>query len=130
MRWLRLYLVSGLVMLPIDAVWLTLTAEPIYRTHLGHLLREGFALGPAIAFYLLYLVGILVLAQLPAADWKGAMWRGAVFGLCAYGTYDLTNQATLRDWPTIVTVIDLVWGAVLTASVAALGYRLGTGRGG
>lgn len=123
---LRTYVMSGLVMLPIDAVWLTLTAEPLYRARIGHLMREdGFLLAPAAAFYLLYLLGILVLAQWPARRWQGALWRGAVFGLCAYGTYDLTNQATLRDWPGIVTAIDLVWGAVLTATVAAAGHALG-----
>ena len=123
---LRIYLASGLVMLVMDSVWLTLTAEPLYRARIGHLMREdGFLLAPAVAFYLLYLLGILLLAQRPAERWQGAVWRGAVFGLCAYGTYDLTNQATLRDWPTIVTVIDLVWGTVLTATVAAVGLVLG-----
>lgn len=125
-RLLRTYLLSGLVMLPIDAVWLTLAAEPLYRTRIGHLMREdGFLLAPAIAFYLLYLLGILVLAQWPARRWQGALGRGAVFGLCAYGTYDLTNQATLRDWPGLVTLIDLAWGTVLTATVAAAGHVLG-----
>ncbi|MEO3473686.1 DUF2177 family protein [Roseomonas sp. CAU 1739] len=125
-RLLRTYLMSGLVMLPIDAAWLTLTAESMYRPQIGHLMRaDGFLLVPAIAFYLLYLLGILLLAQWPASRWQGALWRGAVFGLCAYGTYDLTNQATLRDWPWIVTAIDLAWGSVLTASVAALGHVLG-----
>ena len=109
---LRTYLASGLVMLPIDAVWLTLTADPLYRARIGHLMRDdGFLLGPAVAFYFLYLLGILLLAQLPAQRWQGALWRGAVYGLCAYGTYDLTNHATLRDW--------------LTATVATLGYVLG-----
>lgn len=122
---LRAYLTSGLIMLAIDAVWLTVMADPLYRAMIGHLMRpDGFLVAPAVAFYLLYLLGILVLAQLPAADWRGAAWRGAVYGLCAYGTYDLTNQATLRDWPWTVTLIDLVWGTTLTASVAALGHRL------
>ena len=74
-------------------------------------------------------MGVLVLAQMPARNWRGAFWRGAVFGLTAYGTYDLTNQATLRDWPTIVTIIDLAWGSTLTAVVAAAGHRLGWPRG-
>ncbi|MBR0672441.1 DUF2177 family protein [Neoroseomonas soli] len=129
-RLLRTYLLSGLVMLAIDAVWLTLTAEALYRPRIGHLMREdGFLLAPAIAFYLLYLLGILVLAQWPARCWQGALWRGAVFGLCAYGTYDLTNQATLRDWPVMVTLVDLAWGTMLTATVAAVGFAIGRMRG-
>jgi uncharacterized membrane protein len=108
------------------SVWLTLAAEPLYRARIGHLMREdGFLLAPAIAFYLLYLLGILLLAQRPAERWQGAAWRGAVFGLCAYGTYDLTNQATLRDWPAVVTVVDLAWGTMLTSAVAAAGLVLG-----
>jgi uncharacterized membrane protein len=130
-RLLRTYISSGLVMLPMDAAWLMAMAEPIYRARIGHLMREdGFLLAPAVVFYLLYLIGILLLAQLPARHWQGALWRGAVFGLCAYGTYDLTNHATLRDWPTIVTLIDLAWGTALTAAVAASGFVLGRMRQG
>jgi uncharacterized membrane protein len=124
-RLLGTYLVTGLIMLAIDSVWLMAMADTLYRPQIGHLMRDdGFSLAAAVAFYLLYLCGVLILVQLPSPRWQGALWRGAVFGLCAYGTYDLTNQATLRDWPWIVTAVDLVWGSVLTAVVAALGYRL------
>lgn len=112
-------------MLVLDSVWLTLAVDRLYRPNIGHLLRDdGFLLSAAVAFYLLYLSGVMVLAQLPARHWFGAAWRGAVFGLCAYGTYDLTNQATLRDWPWLVTSFDLVWGTALTAVVAAGGHAL------
>jgi uncharacterized membrane protein len=77
----------------------------------------------AAVFYLLYAVGVTVFAVLPAVDAAApleAAWRGALFGLVAYATYDLTNMATLRGWPTIVTVVDLAWGVALTASVATL----------
>jgi uncharacterized membrane protein len=121
---IRLWIASALVMLPIDAVWLTLMAQPFYRVHIGHLLAPDFALGPAVAFYLLYVTGIVALAQRGAADWREAALRKAMLGLVAYGTYDLTNEATLQGWPTVVTVVDLVWGTVLTGTVAGLGFVL------
>ncbi len=121
---IRLWVTTALVLLPIDAVWLTLAAQPFYRVHIGHLLAPDFAVAPAVAFYLLYVTGIVALAQRGAADWREAGLRGAMLGLVAYGTYDLTNQATLLGWPTIVTVVDLVWGTFLTATGAALGYML------
>jgi len=124
-RSFRLFLVSGVTMIVMDAVWLTLAVDRLYRPNIGHLMRyDGFLPLAAIAFYLLYLFGVVVLAQLPARQWIGAGWRGAVFGLCAYGTYDLTNQATLRDWPWLVTSVDLAWGTVLTSVVAATGHAL------
>ena len=121
---IRLWVTTTLVLLPIDAVWLTLAAQPFYRVHIGHLLAPDFAVVPAVAFYLLYVTGIVALAQRGAADWRETGLRGAMLGLVAYGTYDLTNQATLLGWPTIVTVVDLVWGTFLTATGAALGFLL------
>ena len=124
-RAVRLFLFAGGIMLVLDAVWLTLAIDRLYRPLIGHLMRpDGFDVVAAAAFYLLYLAGVLVLVQLPAADWRGAAWRGAVYGLCAYGTYDLTNQATLRDWPWLVTVADLAWGSALTAVVAGGAFAL------
>ena len=121
---IRLWVCSALVMLPIDAVWLTLMAQPFYRVHIGHLLAPELALAPAVAFYLLYVSGIVALAQRGAATWREATLRGAMLGLVAYGTYDLTNEATLQGWPTIVTLVDLAWGTVLTGTVAGLGFAL------
>jgi uncharacterized membrane protein len=121
---IRLWVTTALVLLPIDAVWLTVMAQPFYRAHIGHLLAPDFAVAPAVAFYLLYVSGIVALAQRGAADWREAGLRGAMLGLVAYGTYDLTNQATLLGWPTLVTVVDLVWGTFLTATGAALGFLL------
>ena len=124
---LKLFLFNMPIMLAIDAIWLGMMTDRLYRPQIGHLMREdGFSVVPAIAFYLIYIFGIVVLAQRPALHWQGAMWRGAVYGFCAYSTYDLTNQATLRDWPWIVTVIDLAWGSALTAVVSAAGYVLAT----
>jgi uncharacterized membrane protein len=82
----------------------------------------------AIIFYLLFVVGILVLAVLPGLDansLKTTLLRGALLGLIAYATYDLTNLATLKDWPLTVTVVDLIWGTVLSTAVSCVGYLAG-----
>jgi uncharacterized membrane protein len=105
----------------IDGVWLGLVARTFYRRHLGPLMADRPNWTAAVAFYLLYVVGVTVFAVLPAADsgsLLGAAWRGGLFGLVAYATYDLTNAATLRGWPGIVVVVDMAWGMMLTASVA------------
>lgn len=124
------YLCAGIAFLIIDAIWLSTMADILYRPLLGDKLAEPFNLAPAVVFYLLYIFGIVFIAILPAleaGDWRKALINGAVLGLVAYGTYDLTNQATLKDWPTIITVADLAWGTFLTATAATLGY-LGVSR--
>jgi uncharacterized membrane protein len=105
----------------IDGLWLGLVARTFYRRHLGPLMADRPNWTAAVAFYLLYVVGVTVFAVLPAAD-SGSLLdaasRGGLFGLVAYATYDLTNAATLRGWPGIVVVVDMAWGVVLTAAVA------------
>jgi len=123
------YLSTALVFLGCDVVWLSIAASRLYKPKLGPLLLDSFNAAPAIAFYLLYILGILVFAVFPAlatARWTTALGRGALLGLVAYATYDLTNQATLRGWSTAVTVADLCWGTALTAIAAAAGF-LATG---
>jgi uncharacterized membrane protein len=110
---------AGLVaMLGPDAVWLTFAGPALYRPALGDLLAEGFSPIPAILFYLLYVLGLTTLSAAQSIGESAA--RGALFGLCAYGTYDLTNQATLRHWPTYLTLADLAWGTLLSAFAAAI----------
>lgn len=123
------YGATALVFLAIDIVWLTVIARDIYQAEIGPLLRNPFLPVPAIAFYLLYMVGVLVFAVLPGLSgggWTEALWRGALFGLCAYGTYDLTNLATLQGWTTRIALIDLAWGTTLTAVAAAAGTWITT----
>lgn len=123
-RFVRAYLVTFIVFMAIDAVWLTQMASRLYQPTIGHLLAPEPDLFAALVFYLLYILGLVVFTVRPlhhdVSLWAAA-GRGALFGLVAYATYDLTNQATLRDWPWHVTGIDLVWGTVLTgtATVAA-----------
>ena len=119
------YLATGLIFAGIDAVWLSAMSRYLYRPMLGDLLLDTFSVPPAVIFYLLYVAGIVIFAVSPAFEtgrWVTAAVNGALFGLCAYATYDLTNQATLKGWPLTVTLIDLGWGTALTAAAATLGY--------
>lgn len=120
------YLISVPVFFVIDMVWLGLVARNFYQGQIGHLL------GPvnwpaAIIFYLIFLVGVLLFAIMPAlktGDWTQALLWGALFGFFTYATYDLTNLATLKDWPLTVVVVDMIWGTVLSASVATVTYLI------
>lgn len=111
-------------MLILDFFWLTTMVKSFYGKYIGDLLAPSPNLTPAIIFYLLYCVGALVFVVLPAlnGDWSfGKVFLfGALFGLVAYGTYDLTNQATLKTWATIVTVVDLAWGAFITSTASTV----------
>ncbi len=121
----ELYLITTGAFFAMDFVWLSTATSRLYQPRLGDLLLDKPNVPVAALFYLLYVVGVLVLAALPAHE-KGqlsvAIWRGAVFGLLAYGTYDLTNLSTLRGWAWQVSAIDMVWGTVLTGTVATVAY--------
>ena len=121
------YPATALVFLGLDAIWLTTMADRLYRPSLGKLMLERFEPLPAVAFYAVYLVGVIVFAVAPGLEarrWTIALGLGALLGLVAYATYDLTNQATLRDWPWRVTLADLCWGTFVTGVAAALGCRV------
>ena len=123
-KWVAAYVASGVVFLAGDLMWLSAMGPRLYRPALGSLLADRFRAGPAIVFYLLYVAGILIFAVEPGLRegvWRKALVSGALFGLMAYATYDLTNQATLRLWSTTVTVVDVAWGAAITALAAAAG---------
>ena len=119
------YIVSGIAFLALDAVWLGIMGNALYRPQLGGLVLEKFLLAPAVAFYLVYPVGIAVFAVAPglqAASGVVALGHGLLFGFLAYATYDLTNLATLRGWSPLVTGLDLGWGAVATGAAAMVAY--------
>lgn len=124
----KLYLLTAAAFLAIDLVWLGVVASGFYRDALGHLMRESPVWPAALAFYALYIAGILVFAVVPALE-AGSLSRavllGGFLGLVAYATFDLTSLALVRDFPLRVVVVDLIWGSVLTATVAACGYGLG-----
>ena len=121
---LLVYAAAFVAMLAPDAVWLGWAGPNLYRPALGDLLAADFSAAPAILFYLLYVFGLVTLSRAATVPLTAA--RAALYGLCAYGTYDLTNQATLRHWPTSLTLADLAWGTALSAFaglVAALVRR-------
>ncbi len=121
-RVLSLYAVSIAAFFAIDLTWLGVVASDFYARHLGDLLRPDVLWAPAILFYLLFVAGVVKFVTLPAAgSVRKAALNGAFFGLITYATFDLTCLALFRDFPVIVVVVDLAWGAVLTASVAAAG---------
>jgi uncharacterized membrane protein len=119
------YLATAVAMLGLDSIWLSLTADTLYRPILGDLMVDHFRIGPAVGFYALYLCGVLFFAVRPALASERlttALGCGALFGLLAYGTYDLTNQTTLKAWSTAISLADMAWGVFLTAVVASAGY--------
>lgn len=119
---LTLYAISVPVFFLIDMIWLGLVASNFYKSQLGHLMGD-INWPAAIIFYLVFLVGLTFFATYPAVA-KGslltALTLGALFGFFTYATYDLTNLATLRDWPLSVTIVDMIWGTVLGGAVATL----------
>ena len=122
---LTAYAAAAMTMLAMDAVWLSVSADLLYRPLLGDILLPGFRPVPAILFYVLYVAGIVIFAIKPAlvtGRWSAAAGKGALLGFLCYATYDLTNQATLKTWPVTVTIVDMGWGTFLTACVATAGY--------
>lgn len=121
------YLLTTLVFFAIDIVWLGVVAKGIYANYLGGFLAPNVNWTAAIIFYLLFIIGIFVFAIIPAVE-KQSLWTaimlGGLFGFFTYATYDLTNLATLKDWPLTIVFIDIAWGVVLTASVSAAGYHI------
>ena len=126
--YLKLYFATLIAFFAVDIVWLGLVARTFYRKYLGFLMAPSPNWLAAIIFYLLYIVGILVLAVLPGLETNSletTLLRGALFGLVAYATYDLTNLATIKNWPLVVTIVDMIWGTVLSVAVSFAGYMAG-----
>lgn len=139
-QYLVAYLATAVVFLGIDFVWLSQMDTRLYRDTLGDIMLPGFNVAPALLFYVLFIVGVVFFCVAPAfasGRWATATVNGALFGFFSYATYDLTNQATLRNWTSTISIADMAWGAVLTAVAATAGYLVTTamvdvagGRGG
>lgn len=121
------YAATAVTMLALDGIWLTLAVPRLYQPRLGEIMAAKPSLPPAVAFYLLYVLAIVVLAVLPAlreGGWRRLFTHAAVFGLVAYATYDLTNQATLKTWSTTITIVDMAWGTLVTTVAACAGFAV------
>jgi uncharacterized membrane protein len=119
---LKLYAIALPIFFAMDMLWLGVVAKKFYARHIGLLMKSDINWTAAILFYLLFLVGLVIFVISPAVEkgsWMRALIFGALFGLITYATYDLTNLATLKNWPLALTVVDLLWGTVLAASVSA-----------
>ena len=126
---LKLYLIALPTFFVIDMIWLGLVAKKFYQEQIGFLMKSNINCVAALAFYFLFILGLVVFVVRPAVDsgsWLKLIVLGALFGLITYATYDLTNLATLKDWPLLVTVVDLIWGMVLATSVSAITYFIAT----
>ncbi len=119
------YLATLVTFVAVDMAWLGVMAGRLYRPTMGDIALAGVNLAPAVVFYLLFPAGLVIFAVAPAmksAAFGSALLHGALFGVIAYATYDLTNQATLRNWTTQLSAVDMAWGGVLSALAAGIGY--------
>ena len=124
---IKLFLIALPVFFAIDIVWLAFVAKKFYNRQIGYLMRPDVNWYAAVIFYLLFISGLVVFVITPAVEKHSlthALFYGALFGLVTYATYDLTNLATLKEWPILVTVVDLVWGMVLSASISVITYLI------
>ena len=124
---IKLFLIALPVFFVIDIIWLVLVAKKFYQEQIGFLMKPDINWFAAIIFYLLFIAGLVVFVISPAVEkhsWVHALIFGALFGLITYATYDLTNLAILKDWPLLVTVVDLIWGSVLASSISLITYLI------
>lgn len=124
---IKLYFIALPVFFAIDMVWLGLIANNFYKKHIGFLMTQEVNWIAALIFYLLFIAGLVVFVISPALEKNSlitALLLGALFGLITYATYDLTNLATIKNWPLLVTVVDLLWGMTLSTSVSAISFLI------
>lgn len=120
------YVAAAVLMLVFDGVWIGIVARDFYQQGIGHLMAPSPRLDAALLFYGVYALGLVVFVVAPqskerASTWLSTLLRGALFGLVAYATYDLTNLATLRDWPVQVALVDMAWGALASGCASVAG---------
>jgi uncharacterized membrane protein len=125
---LKLFLITMLSFFLIDMIWLGLIAQSFYKRHLGFIMAESPNWSAAIIFYIIFIIGILVFVVLPGlkkGSLKSTLVHAVFFGVLTYSTYDLTNLATLENWPVVLTIVDIIWGGVLTTLVCFISFIFG-----
>jgi len=126
--YLKLYALTVPVFFAVDMIWLGFVAKTFYRNNLGFILSPEVNWPAAVSFYLIYIVGILVFAVVPALEkeslGKALLW-GGLYGFFTYATYDLTNMATIKNWPLKVVMVDILWGVFLCSTVASISFLIG-----
>ena len=123
----KLYLISLSVFFIIDMIWLGFIAKNFYRSQIGFLMKTNINWTAAIIFYLLFIAGLVFFVLAPAIEKRSiffALTTAAFYGILTYSTYDLTNLATLKDWPLLITIVDIIWGMVLSVSVTLVSYLI------
>jgi uncharacterized membrane protein len=123
-KYLFAYVITAVVMVVIDFIWLGYIAKPIYERGIGHLMTDKPNVTVAVLFYLIFAIGLMIFAVVPneaTTGWQKTIVSAALFGFIAYATYDLTNLATLKNWPVSVSLIDMAWGTLVSAIAAAAG---------
>jgi uncharacterized membrane protein len=128
-HWIILWIAAAVLFLAIDMVWLLWLGRSLYVTEIGEILRQPPNMAAAAAFYILYITGLMIMVIWPAVQAQSVvqgMLYGALLGLIAYGTYDLTNLAVMKGFTTKIAIIDMVWGAFLTGAVSTLTVLIGT----
>lgn len=124
---IKLYFITLFTCLTIDLTWIGLIAKNFYRNHLGYLMNESFNLPLGLLFYALFACALIVFVIIPAQEKQSlqrALMLGFFFGLITYSAYDLTNQATIKNWPVIITIVDMMWGAIMAAATSSITFYI------
>jgi len=127
MEHIKTFFIAFAVFLGIDMLWLTVIAQKFYKAQIGHLMADKAKLLPAAIFYVLFIAAMVYFVIAPALEHQNLsrlILSAAIFGLVTYATYDLTNMATLKDWPVLVTVVDLAWGTFISLAVSVITYLI------
>ncbi|MFW5790871.1 MAG: DUF2177 family protein [Bacillota bacterium] len=124
LEYIKIYVVALVIFLIIDFFWLGLIAKNLYRSKLGFILKDQFNLRAAFIFYLIYISGLVFFVISRANSWQYALFAGMFFGVITYSTYNLTNLATLKDWPLVLSLYDISWGAFLCGATSLISYLI------